>query len=164
MCVIWRLFWGTKHQNLGTGPVLYAKKPRRGAHWKKVSVAAYCSILAAYRSKMQHIGFFIEKCFKWRENYYLRHFIIKKENPFLIYQKTTAAVYCCIYAAYRAKCCILGFFHQKLHWMDTNSLFMTFCNKYGKVFWKILKKAPAAACCCILFFWKWLQMKWKILF
>ena len=34
---------------------------------KKTNAAAYCSTLAAYRPKMQHIGFLIESCIKWAE-------------------------------------------------------------------------------------------------
>ena len=60
---------------------------RRGAHWKKVAVAAYCSILAAYRSKRQCIVFFIENSFIWTENFHLRRFITEKDHNFPIYPK-----------------------------------------------------------------------------
>ena len=62
-------------------------KTRRGAHQKKVSVAAFCSIIAAYWPKRLHIGFFIENCKKWIKNHYLEHFEVKKSNYYLKYQK-----------------------------------------------------------------------------
>ena len=62
-------------------------KTRRGAHRKKVSVAAYCSTIAAYWPKRLHIRFFIENCKKWVKNHYLEHFEVKKGNFYLIYQK-----------------------------------------------------------------------------
>ena len=61
--------------------------PRRGAHRKQVLVAAYCSILAAYRSKRQCIVFFIENGFIWTENFLLRHFITEKDHNFPRYPK-----------------------------------------------------------------------------
>ena len=56
-------------------------KTRRGAHQKKVSVAAYCSIIAAYWPKRLHIGFFIENCKKWVKNHYLEHFDLSLRSP-----------------------------------------------------------------------------------
>ena len=47
---------------------------------KLPTAAAYCSTLAAYRPKMQHIGFFIESCIKQAENDYLGHFMVMFYN------------------------------------------------------------------------------------
>ena len=59
-------------------------------------------------------------------------------------KNATAAAFCCIFAAYRPKYCIMGLFYQKLHWMDKNSSIRTFCNKKDN-YYKKNKKAPAAA-------------------
>ena len=64
-------------------------------------------------------------------------------------KNATAAAFCCIFAAYRPKYCIMGLFYQKLHWMDKNSSIRTFCNKKDN-YYKKNKKAPAAAHGCIL--------------
>ena len=90
------------------------KKPRRGAHRKKVLVAAYCSILAAYRSKMQHIGFFIENCFKWTENYHLRQFMIEKDNYFQIHPKKSVLLHSAAYLLHTGQNTAYGFFSSKI--------------------------------------------------
>ena len=54
---------------------------------KKTSAAAYCCIIAAYRIKMQHIGFFIENCIKWNKNHFLGHFLIKENKYYPKYPK-----------------------------------------------------------------------------
>ena len=129
-------FWGKKEQLLSEIP-------------KKSIAAAYCSTLAAYRPKMQHIGFFIESCIKWAENDYLGHFIIGEGNYYPYTKKNpTAAAYCCILAAYRPKCCILFSFiknyteliqiHYPEHFLTKNS------NYYTKI-WKMTLLLHAAA-------------------
>ena len=83
-------FWGKKGQFLSDIP-------------KKTIAAAYCSTFAAYRPKMQHMGFFIKSCIKWAENDHLGHFIIGEGSYYQNKKKTTAAAYCCILAEYRSK-------------------------------------------------------------
>ena len=54
---------------------------------KNPTAAAYCCTLAAYRSKMHHIGFFIENWFKQTENHYLGYFEIEKGDYYPKYLK-----------------------------------------------------------------------------
>ena len=85
-------------------------KTRWGAHQKKVSVAAYCSIIAAYWPKMLHIGFFIENCKKWIKNHYLEHFEVKKSNYYLKYQKNPLQLHAAAHLQHTGqKCSIWDF-------------------------------------------------------
>ena len=67
-------FWGKKEQLLSEIP-------------KKSIAAAYCSIIAAYRPKVQHIGFFIESCNKWTKNHYLGNSFIEEGKYYPKYPK-----------------------------------------------------------------------------
>ena len=114
---------------------------------KKTIAAAYCSTLAAYRPKMQHIGFLIESCIKWAENDYLGHSIIGEGNYYPNTQKkTTAAAYCCILAAYRSKMQHTGSF---IDWTKNHNL-GHFTIEKGNYYPKYPKKPLLAAYCCII--------------
>ena len=91
---------------------------------KKPIAAAYCSIIAAYRPKVQHIGFFIESCIKWAKNNYLGRFLIGEGNYYSKTKKNpTAAAYCCTLAAYRSKMHHIGFFIENwFKWTENHYL------------------------------------------
>ena len=88
-------------------------KTRRGAHRKKVSVAAYCSIIAAYWPKRLHIGFFIENCKKWVKNHYLEHFEVKKSNYYLKYQKNPLQLHAAAHLQHTGQKCSIWDFSLK---------------------------------------------------
>ena len=81
---------------------------------KKPIAAAYCSIIAAYRPKVQHIGFFIESCIKWAKNNYLGHFLIGEGNYYSKYKKNPPLLHTAAHLQHTGQKCIILDFSLKI--------------------------------------------------
>ena len=151
MCVIRRLFWGTKHQNLGTGPVLYAKYTQKGCSLEKSLGCCILQHTCCIQVKNAAYWFFHWKLLQmdWKSLFDILY--NKKGQLFSnIPKKTIAAACCCIYAAYRPKYCIMVFFIKNSTEYIKNQYLEYFVTKKGWLLSTIPKKAPAAAHCSIL--------------